>query len=132
MTKDYSLLMVLITISSGATCGALLRYALSAWLNPKLAFLPSGTLICNLIGAFLIGLITAYLYARAGISPYIKLFAVTGFLGSFTTFSTFSLESVNLFLQSGISWRPLCHILLHLVGSITLAFLGLILGKRIF
>lgn len=139
MTKDYSFFFVLTAIALGAACGAILRYILSEWLNPKLSFLPAGTLVCNLTGAFLIGIITAYLYTKTGITPYAKLFLVTGFLGSLTTFSTFSLESVNLFLQSGIQeggmWtllRPFCHIMLHLGGSITLAFAGLLLGKKLF
>lgn len=139
MTKDYSFFFVLTTIALGAACGAILRYILSEWLNPKLSFLPAGTLVCNLTGAFLIGIITAYLYTKTGITPYAKLFLVTGFLGSLTTFSTFSLESVNLFLQSGTQeggmWtllRPFCHIMLHLGGSITLAFAGLLLGKKLF
>ena len=131
MTKDCPFIFLILAISTGAACGAVLRYLLSLWLNPKLSFLPAGTLLCNLTGAFLIGLISAYLSHKTGISPYTKLFLITGFLGSLTTFSTFSLESVNLILH-GDPYRTPCHMLLHLAGSVILAFAGIILGKRIF
>ena len=130
-TKDGPILTVIIAIAAGASCGALLRYFISGALNPRLAFFPLGTLVCNLAGAFLIGIITAYLASRVTITPALKLFLVTGFLGSLTTFSTFSLESVNLLLQDA-TIRAIAHTLLHLCGSVILAFLGLILGHKLF
>lgn len=130
-TKDGPILITVLAIITGASCGALLRYFISNALNSKLELMPLGTLVCNLLGAFLIGLITAYLASRVNLSATLKLFLVTGFLGSLTTFSTFSLESVNLLL-SDAPIRAVIHTLSHLTGSVILAFAGLFLGHRLF
>lgn len=130
-TKDGPILTVVLAIIAGASCGALLRYFISNALNSRLELMPLGTLVCNLTGAFLIGLITAYLSTRLQPSAPIKLFLVTGFLGSLTTFSTFSLESVNLLL-SDAPLRAIAHSLFHLLGSVFLAFTGLFIGHKLF
>lgn len=130
-TKDGPLLIVVLAIITGASCGALLRYFISNALNSKLELMPLGTLVCNLLGAFLIGFITAYLAGRFHQSATLRLFLITGFLGSLTTFSTFSLESVNLLL-SDAPLKAIVHTLCHLLGSVLLALFGLFIGHRIF
>jgi len=124
MTRDGPLLTVLAAVALGATLGAWLRWALSYWLNPKLAHLPLGTLGANLVGGYLIGIAVAMFAAHPALSPAWRLFIVTGFLGGLTTFSTFSAESVAL-LQ-GAQWAPaLAHTALHLFGSIAATFAGI-------
>jgi CrcB protein len=65
---------------------------------------PFGTLIINILGAFIMGLLTEYFAFRGGMSQEMRLFLTTGVLGGFTTFSTFALESVALW-QRG-QWTP--------------------------
>ena len=114
-------------VGIGAMFGAWLRWALGVWLNalhPAAAHIPLGTLAANLIGGYLIGLAIAYFASHPGIAPEWRLFAITGFLGGLTTFSSFSAENVAL-LQSARYLEAMLHIGLHLIGSILATLAGL-------
>lgn len=130
-TRDGNLFVVLAAVASGAAIGACSRWALSYWLNAKWATLPVGTLVCNLTGGLLIGLITAWLASHTAIHPALRLFLITGLLGGLTTFSTFSMESVTMLMQ-GDAIRALTHTFLHLAGSVGAAACGLMLGRMLF
>jgi len=104
-------------VGVGAALGALLRWQLSAWLNPMSDSAPAGTLAANLIGGYLVGIAVAWFAQHPDISPAWRLFAITGFLGGLTTFSTFSAEVVGM-LQQGRMWVALATSALHLVGSL--------------
>lgn len=123
MTRDGPLGVALLAIALGAVLGAWLRWGLSYWLNPRLAAVPLGTLIANLIGGYLIGVAIAVFSAHPAISPAWRLLVVTGFLGGLTTFSTFSAESIGL-LQAGQGGAALLHSALHLGGSLLATFAG--------
>lgn len=110
-------------IALGATLGAWMRWGLSLWLNPRVAQFPLGTLASNLIGGYLIGIAVAYFSANAALTPEWRLFAITGFLGGLTTFSTYSVEVVQL-LQSGRIAMAGVLALIHLTGSLLLTILG--------
>ena len=86
-------------MGTGAALGAWLRWGLAAWLNPRLPHFPLGTLAANLIGGYLVGFAVAYFAARHDLAPEFRLFAITGFLGGLTTFSTFSSEVTQLLLR---------------------------------
>ena len=83
-----------VAVGAGAALGAWLRWGLSAWLNPRVPHFPLGTLAANLIGGYLVGFAVAYFAARHDLAPELRLFAITGFLGGLTTFSTFSAEVI--------------------------------------
>jgi CrcB protein len=124
MTRDGPLLPALAAVAVGAILGAWLRWALSYWLNPRVAHLPLGTLASNLIGGYLVGLAVALFAAHPSIGPVWRLLLITGFLGGLTTFSTFSAESVVL-LQ-GEQWgAATVHVLLHVVGSVVATVAGI-------
>lgn len=112
-------------VFAGAGLGACLRYALSLALNPLLTALPLGTLASNLIGGYLVGLATGYCLIESALPVEYRLFAITGFLGGLTTFSAFSMETVNL-LQADRPGLALGAIALHVVGSLTLTALGML------
>lgn len=83
-------------IGAGGAAGAILRYALSGLAYRLLGeTFPWGTLIVNVLGCFLIGLLWAAA-ERSPISPTLHVFVFTGVLGAFTTFSTYGLETFNL------------------------------------
>lgn len=113
----------LFAVGMGAALGAWLRWALGLWLNSSHAILPIGTLVANLGGGYLIGLVVAFFTANPNLSPEWRLFAVTGFLGGLTTFSTFSNEAMSLLQRGDYAWA-LGHSLLHLCGSILFCFAG--------
>ena len=80
-------------------------------------------LAANLIGRFLVGLAVAYFARHPELSPAWRLFAITGFLGGLTTFSTYSAEVVGLLVRGDVM-PALVVPLAHLVGSFTLTALG--------
>ena len=110
-------------ICLGACVGALARWQLGLWLNHPHALLPWGTLAANLIGGYLVGLILAWAH-NADLAPVWRLMLVTGFLGALTTFSSFSAEVVEMMLAD--RWgQALTTIALHLLGSLTMTFVGI-------
>lgn len=110
-------------VGTGAALGALLRWQLSAWLNPSHSGVPPGTLAANLIGGYLVGVAVAWFAQHPDISPAWRLFAITGFLGGLTTFSTFSAEVVGL-LQQGRVGMAVVTSGLHLFGSLVATWAG--------
>ncbi|MBT6530193.1 MAG: fluoride efflux transporter CrcB, partial [Betaproteobacteria bacterium] len=96
--------------------------------NATLKNIPLGTLLANLVGGFLIGAAIEFFSHNIQLSPEWKLLVITGFLGGLTTFSTFSLESVQL-LQSGrLGWAAFL-IGVHVFGSIVMTIVGLSVCK---
>jgi len=115
----------LLAIAMGATLGAWLRWGLSLWLNPRVPHFPLGTLAANLIGGYLVGLAVAFFVARTDLPAEWRLFAITGFLGGLTTFSTFSAEVTDL-LMHGAYGTGLALAATHLAGSLLLTAAGFV------
>ncbi len=113
-----------LAVGLGAACGAWLRWAFSVRWNALWPALPIGTLVSNLVGGYVIGLLVAWFHANPSLPPEWRLFAITGFLGGLTTFSTFSAESVAL-LGAGRFGLALTHAAAHLAGSLALTGLGI-------
>ena len=114
-----------VAVGIGAALGAWARWLLGLALNPLFVALPLGTLAANVIGGYLIGIAVGLFHFNAQWPLALKLFAITGFLGGLTTFSTFSAEVVERMLAG----QPLLAIGLasvHLVGSLTATWLGLL------
>lgn len=110
-------------VGLGAVLGAWSRWGLSIWLNPRHQVFPIGTFAANIIGALLIGAAMAYFETRSTLPPAVKLFAVTGFLGALTTFSTFSAEVLTMVQKSQYAWA-LGTTSAHVVGSVCAAALA--------
>lgn len=125
MTKDGPLWLVILSVATGATLGAMLRWGLTYALNGTSWFLasPLGTLLSNLFAAYLMGMALAWLSTRPEISPAVRLFIVTGFLGAFSTLTAVLGENLN-FMLNGQWFYALEHFFMHIGGS----FLALILG----
>jgi CrcB protein len=109
----------------GAFLGACLRYALGLALNPVFPTIPLGTLASNLLGGLVMGFSMALLGQYQALSPELRLFITTGFLGGLTTFSTFSSETVTLLFREEYAWA-LAAIGLHLVGTLTMTVVGFV------
>ncbi len=117
-------MQTVLLICLGACAGALLRYWLGLLLNPLTSFLPLGTLTANLLGAFLAGLVFAFLLACPWAEKWRPLL-ITGFLGALTTFSSFSLE-VSAFFAQGRHLQAIATIASNLCGSLLLTSLGFV------
>ncbi|HET8941914.1 MAG TPA: fluoride efflux transporter CrcB [Rudaea sp.] len=114
----------------GAFFGACLRYAFGIVLNPVFPTIPLGTLAANLLGGLIIGVMMALIAQFQALSPELRLFVVTGFLGGLTTFSAFSAETVTLLLRREYVW-VLGIIGAHLIGSLLMTLLGFFLVQTI-
>lgn len=121
--------MALIALGGGV--GALARHGLVQGLFRLFGRdWPYGVLLANALGSFLIGLIFAWLLesARGAMHWEIRAFITIGFLGAFTTFSTFSMDTVRM-LEQGFYAGAAANILLNVTLSLGLCFLGLIIGR---
>ncbi len=114
-----------LAVGFGAALGAWLRWGLGLALNPLFPTVPMGTLAANLIGGYLVGFAVALFHQQAGLSPEIKLFVITGFLGGLTTFSTFSAEVVALLGRTEYGWAAAAAGG-HLLGSLAMTALGIV------
>ena len=108
----------------GAAFGALMRWTLGLWLASHAAWLSLGTLMANWIGAYIIGVAASLTEFWPAFPPHWRLLLITGFLGSLTTFSGFSLEVVGM-LQSQRWGAAVATSALHLFGSLLLTVLGM-------
>lgn len=119
-----------LAVAAGGALGAPLRLAMSLWLPPHgIASFPWGTLACNLSGSLALGLWTGYALAHPGISQTWKEFVGTGLIGSYTTFSAFSLELV-LLLQQGRMSDAALYFTVSLLAGLLLAAAGVGLMRR--
>jgi fluoride exporter len=119
----------LLAIGVGAVLGAWMRWALSVLLNPILPMFPLGTLAANLFGGFVIGIMMGGA-EPLGLSPAVRLFIVTGFLGALTTFSTFSAETVALLSRTQYAWAA-GLVVAHLAGSLLMTGAGILLVRSL-
>jgi len=117
-----------LAVGVGAAFGAWARWGLGALLNPLFPTLPLGTLTANLVGGYLIGLAVEFFMHHASVPPEVRLLIITGFLGSLTTFSTFSAEAVTLLSRQQFAWA-LVLIGTHLAGSLVMTVLGMLTVK---
>lgn len=118
----------LIYVALGGGLGAVVRVLMSRAVSQLLGTsFPWGTLAVNVLGGLLMGLIVALLAGRA-VDPALRLLATTGFLGGFTTFSAFSLETAEL-LQRGQTGAAFGYMLGSVVFSVLAVFAGLALAK---
>jgi CrcB protein len=124
-------MLQLIAIAAGGALGALARYgvanAVYAWLGRGF---PWGTLAVNLLGSFLMGLLFVLLIERLSWAPEWRGAILIGFLGAFTTFSTFSIETLNL-LEEGAMLTAFLNMVVSVWLCILVCWVGVILGRSL-
>ena len=120
-------MLIIFAVAVGGAFGSIFRYLFSKFIQNKTGIdFPFGTLIINVSGSFLIGLSFSLLVERISASPEVRALIITGFLGGFTTFSTFSYESYNLLID-GENLKFLTYI----VGTNFLSIATTIIGYNI-
>lgn len=111
--------------------GTLARYALQGFVQFRTDFsFPAGTLVVNLVGCFLLGGIGQYSLERLVVPPDWRVAITVGFFGAFTTFSSFSWETVHM-LEDGEWVRALLYVSFSLIGGLLLMLAGIRLAERI-
>lgn len=118
-------------VALGGAAGAVARYILSTWVNNRFDFLfPWGTFFVNIIGCFLLGFIYILGIETLLIPPSLRTFLTIGFLGSYTTFSTYNLETISL-LKSGEIKMAIFNGVGSLLAGLLAVWLGTLLAKII-
>ena len=121
----------LIFIAMGGAFGAVLRYGASLGVYSLLGRgFPYGTLFVNVSGSLLMGLLSVIMLERFNIDPEWRAAALVGVLGSFTTFSTFSIETLNL-LEQGDVMRATTNIVLSVLVCLAAVWFGVLIGRQI-
>ncbi len=125
------MLKYLLLVGSGGFVGSILRYLIQVFFQVKggLSF-PIGTLVVNILGCFIIGILYGLIEKGNVLSPEYRILLTIGFCGGFTTFSSFAFESLQLMKDSSIIYI-LLYIGLSVFLSIIFAFLGLTIIKMI-
>ena len=118
----------LLSIGLGGFLGAIARYSMSGLVQKIGDRFPWGTLSVNLLGSFLMGLLATLFLEKLLINQELRLFILVGLLGAFTTYSTFSLETINLLRQSQYL-LAVGNILANALGTLIAVWLGLSLAK---
>ena len=122
--------MFYLAIIAAGGFGALMRYLIGRGaINLGWTGLPFGTLIANLIGCFLMGYLSWVLMHRWQLSKEIQSVVLTGFLGGFTTFSAFSLETIKM-IEQGSSYYAVLYVLVKVILCVCLCFAGLWLARH--
>lgn len=124
-------MLQILVIAGGGALGALLRFWVSsgvyAWLGRGF---PYGTLAVNLLGSLLMGFLYVLMIERLAVGPEWRAALLVGFLGAFTTFSTFSLETLNLLEQAEVL-KAAMNVVISVLACVFAAWLGVAGGRQL-
>ena len=118
----------LVLIALGGMLGTLCRYGLATWVEQRApSQFPYGTVVINLVGCFVAGLLFP-LFEQSSVAPELRLAVFTGFLGGFTTFSAYGLQTVVL-ADGGVLWIAVLNVLVSNAGCLALVWIGISLSR---
>ena len=128
---ERTVAMQLIAIAAGGATGAVLRFWVSTGVYGLLGRgFPYGTLAVNVIGSWCMGLLFVLLVERSALGPEWRAALMVGMLGAFTTFSTFSIETLNL-MQEGALAKALTNVAVSVVVCVAATWAGMVMGKQL-
>jgi len=122
---------MLLLIAGGGAIGAVMRYGASLGVYSLFGRgFPYGTLFVNVTGSLLMGVLSIVLLERFNVGPEWRAAILVGLLGSFTTFSTFSLETLNL-LEQGDMMRAMANIAFSIIVCLAAVWVGVSIGRQL-
>jgi len=122
---------MILAVALGSAVGGVARFLLSAWIEQRAATsFPYATLLVNISGSLLLGFLATWSFETAGVSAEVRALLTTGLCGGYTTFSTFSIETVAL-ADEGLFGRAAAYALASVLLSVLAAWLG-VAGARQF
>jgi CrcB protein len=129
--KQINFMTQIVFIAAGGAIGALLRFWMSQGIYTLLGRgFPYGTLSVNVLGSLVMGILYVFLYERMNMSPEWRAALVIGLLGAFTTFSTFSIETLNL-LEASEHLKAFVNILLSISLCLVACWFGIIGARQL-
>lgn len=123
--------LTLLAIALGGAAGAVLRFGVAAGMTALLgrAF-PYGTLAANVLGCLAMGVLYVLFLERMAVGPELRAALLVGLLGAFTTFSTFSIETLVL-VENGEPVRALLNVVLSVMLCLGATWIGLLVGRQL-
>ncbi len=121
----------LVMVAAGGAIGSVLRFMMSSWVYSIAGRgFPYGTLAVNVVGSLLMGLLTVVLIERMALAPEWRAAILIGVLGGFTTFSTFSIETLAL-IDAGAHLKAISNMVFSLLLCVGGCWLGVVVGRQI-
>ncbi len=117
-------------IAVGSAVGGASRFALSSFIQQRAGTFPVSTLVVNITGSLVLGFLMRYALGSTSVSPETRALLTTGFCGGYTTFSTFSYETIAL-MEDGDYRRAAIYVLASLVLSLAATFLGIMAANAV-
>ncbi|MBK8250289.1 MAG: fluoride efflux transporter CrcB [Gemmatimonadetes bacterium] len=117
-------MLPLLSVALGSAIGGVARFLVSGALQRADSGVPTGTLVVNIVGSFILGGVARYAAMTPTFSPELRLLLGAGFCGGLTTFSTFSVETIEL-VQGGAFTRAALYVAISVVAGLGAALLGM-------
>ncbi len=132
LNKVILRLSQILAVALGGAIGAVTRWVSSQWLQSLWGRdFPYGTLLVNVLGSFLIGLLYVIIVEKLLLDAQWRAFLMVGILGALTTFSTFSMDTVQMF-EHGEPLKALLNVVSNVVCCLVVTWLGLMVGRELF
>ena len=117
-------------VAVGSAVGGASRFALSSFIQQRAGTFPMGTLIINITGSLILGFVMRYALGSTSVSAEARALLTTGFCGGYTTFSTFSYETIAL-MEDGDYRRAAMYVVASVVVSLAATFLGILAANAV-
>lgn len=120
-----------LAVGAGGAIGSVLRYALSIWVHSGFGRgFPYGTLAVNVLGSLAMGILFVLFTERFADSPVWRAALLIGVLGGFTTFSSFSIETMNL-IEQGETWKAAVNVTASVTLCLGATWVGIVAGRQL-